>query len=144
MRRLLWFAIGFGAACALCVYLLPVSLLLWVGLSLAVLSVIGVFLPFDGNGKIAVYLCLGLSIGFLWFHIFDSQYLAPIRNFDGKKVELTIEITDFSFDSNYGITADGKIQLEGKTCQVRTYLHQEGPRHQDCWRYAGSGSASLG
>ena len=125
MRRLLWFAIGFGAACALCVYLLPVSLLLWAGLSLAVLSVIGVFLPFDGNGKIAVYLCLGLSIGFLWFHIFDSQYLAPIRNFDGKKVELTIEITDFSFDSNYGITADGKIQLEGKTYQVRTYLHQE-------------------
>lgn len=125
MRRLMWFALGFGAACALGVYLLPVSILLWVGVSLAVLSVIGVFLPFDEHGKIAVYLCLGLSIGFLWFHVFDNQYLAPARNLDGKKVELTIEITDFSFDSNYGITVDGKTRLDGRNYQVRTYLHQK-------------------
>lgn len=125
MRRLMWFALGFGAACALCVYLLPASILLWGGISLAVLSVIGIFLSFDEHGKIAVYLCLGLSIGFLWFHIFDSQYLAPARNMDGKKVKLTIEITDFSFDSNYGITVDGKTQLEGRSYQVRTYLHQK-------------------
>ena len=126
MRRLMWLAIGFGAACALCVYLLPVSVLLWVGIPLTILGAVGLFVPSNTYVKIAVFLCLGLSIGFLWFQFFDVQYLAPARNLDGKSVKMTLEVTDFSFDSNYGITVDGKAELEGRTYQIRTYLHQEG------------------
>ncbi len=125
MRRLMWFAIGFGAACALGVYLLPVNLLLWIGIPLLVLAVGGLFIPCKPAGKIAVFLCFGLSIGLLWFHIFDSQHLALARSQDGRKVNLTIEATDFSFDSKYGVTVDGKTQFEDRTYQVRTYLHQK-------------------
>lgn len=125
MRRLMWLAIGFAAACALCVYILPVSILLWVGVPLVVFGAIGLFLPCNTYGKIAVFLCLGLSIGFLWFWVFDAQYLAPARSLDGKTVEMTLEVTDYSFDSNYGITADGKAELEGRSYQIRMYLHQE-------------------
>ena len=125
MRKLMWFALGFGAACALGVYLLPVSILLWVGVPLAALAVIGMFLPIKSGGKIAVFLCLGLSIGLIWFSIFDNQYLAPARALDGKTVELALEAKDFSFDSNYGVTVDGEAELDGKTYQVRAYLHQK-------------------
>ena len=125
MRRLMWLAIGFGAACALCVYVLPVSMLLWVGIPLAVLGVIALFLPWNTYGKIAAFLCLGLSAGMLWFQIFDIQYLAPARELDGKTVEMTLEVTDFSFDSKYGVAVDGKAELVGRTYQIRTYLHQE-------------------
>ena len=126
MRRLMWVALGFGAACALCVYLLPVSILLWVGIPLAVLSVVGLFLLGKSKGRIAAFLCLGLSVGFVWCYIFDCQYLAPVRNLDGTTAQMTIEVTDFSFDSNHGITVDGKTELAGRTYQIRTYLHQEG------------------
>lgn len=125
MRRLMWFAIGLAAACALSVYLLPVDILLWLGIPLAILAAAGLLLPADTRWKVAVFLCFGLSIGFLWFHIFDSQYLAPARSLDGKTVELTLEATDFSFDSNYGITVDGKAELSGRTYQIRTYLHHK-------------------
>ena len=124
MRKLMWFAIGFGAACALAVYLLPVSILLWIGIPLLIAAVGGSFIPCKTFGKIAIFLFLGLSVGFLRFYFFDSQHLVPARSLDGQKVELTLETTDFSFDSNYGVTVDGKTQLEGRTYQVRAYLHQ--------------------
>lgn len=127
MRKLMWFALGFGAACALGVYALPVSVLLWAGIPLVVLSLIGLFLPLKSFGKIGVFLCLGLSVGFLWFHFFDGWYLAPARSLDGKTAQMTLEVTDYSFDSYYGITVDGKGELLGKTYQLRAYLHQETP-----------------
>lgn len=125
MRRLMWLAIGFGTACALSVYVLSVSMLLWIGIPLAALGIIGLFLPVDVKGKIVVFLCFGLSIGFLWFYIFDAQYLAPARDLDGKTVEMTLEVTDYSFDSRYGIVADGKAELDGRTYRLRTYLQQK-------------------
>lgn len=125
MRKLMWFTIGFGTACALSVYLLPASLLLWVGIPLGILALAGSFLPCNTYGKIAIFLSFGLFLGFLWFQIFDHIYLNPARNLDGNMVELTLEVTDFSFDSGYGITADAKTQLEGKSYRVRAYLHRE-------------------
>ena len=125
MRKLMWFALGFGAACALCVYLMPAAILLWVGIPLAALAAIGLFLPCNRFGKIAVFLCLGLSLGILWFRIFDSQWLAPARRLDGETAEMTLEVTDFSFDSGYGIAVDAKTRLDGRNYQVRAYLHQE-------------------
>lgn len=125
MRRLMWFAIGFGTACALSVYVLSVSMLLWLGIPLAALGMIGLFLPLDSKGKIGVFLCFGLSIGFLWFHIFDAQYLAAARDLDGNTVEMTLEVTDYSFDSQYGIAADGKAELDGRTYRLRAYLQQK-------------------
>lgn len=127
MRRLMWLSIGFGAACALGVYLLPVSVLLWIGIPLAILSGIGLFLPLNAYRKIAVFLCLGLSGGSIWYQIFDSQHLAPARSLDGTTVEMTLEVADYSFDSNYGITVDGKAALSGRTYQIRAYLHREEP-----------------
>lgn len=124
MRKLMWFAIGFGAACALGVYLLPATVLLWVGIPLGIVAAAGVFLPCNTYGKVVAFLCLGLSAGLLWFQLFESQYLAPARKLDGKTVEMTLEITDFSFDSGYGIAVDGSTRLEGRRYQVRAYLHQ--------------------
>ena len=125
MRRLMWFALGFGVACGLCVYLLPVTILLWVGILLALLAVAGLFIPCKAYGKIVATLCLGLSVGCIWFFIFDYQYLIPARDQGGKSVTLTLEATDYSFDSGYGVTVDAKTQLEGRTYAVRAYLHQK-------------------
>ena len=127
MRKLMWFTLGFGAACALGVYLLPANILLWVGVPLAILSAVGLFLPMKPFGKIAVLLCLGLSVGLLWLRFFDTVLLDPARKMDGKATQLTLETTDFSFDSNYGITVDAKTTLLGRAYSVRAYLHQEEP-----------------
>ena len=125
MRRLMWFAIGFGAACALGVYFLPVSILLWIGIPLTLLAVAGLCIPSKAYGKIVAALCLGLAVGCMWFFIFDYQHLTAARELDGKSVTLTLESTDYSFDSDYGITVDAKTQLDGRTYSVRTYLHQK-------------------
>ena len=41
MRKLMWFALPFGAGCALCQYLLPPNLRLWTAAGVLVLGLAG-------------------------------------------------------------------------------------------------------
>ena len=124
MRKLVWIAVGFVVGCLVCAYLLDGWWLL-LPAAMAALCAVGCAFVKNKTGRCAALSFLGAAIAFLWFFAFDSFYLSHIRNLDGQKVETSVEIVDYSYRTDYGVAADGKLQLEGRSYRVRLYLYEE-------------------
>jgi len=124
MRKLMWFTMGFAGACALGVYLLPWN---WLGIfcvAALVLSV-GLFLLRKRACSVTAVLLLGFSVAMAWLLCYETFYLSAARQYDNKNVDAHIEITDYSYKTDRGIAADGKIDLRGKPFKVRLYLETD-------------------
>lgn len=124
MRKLMWLTLGFGAACAVGSYLLFGNVL--VVLAVAALICAGaVWLLGKRWEKLmpGVAVCIGLAAGLLYFWCFDGYYLSPARELDGVTTQASIEITDYSFPSQYGICADGNARWQGRTYRIRLYVN---------------------
>jgi len=122
MRKLMWFSIGFVAGCFLCAYLLWSN---WFLLAAAILlpsSLVLCFTKFKPL-KVAAAVLFGLSISFVWFGGYDALYLKTPREYDEQTILTTITVADYSFETDYGIAFDGRIELEDKSYQVRAYLN---------------------
>ena len=127
MRKIMWFTIAFGAACAVGTYLLPALVLVILG---AVFLAAGVALRFLTEKqwlRIAAMVCTGLSVGMLWYSAYDAMFLAPVRELDGQVMPVILQAEDYSFEANYGICVDGTAELNGRTCRVRMYVNQWEP-----------------
>lgn len=122
MRKLMWFTIGGVSACFLSVYLLPLDML---GTCIAVCSVgftaILVLSFFYERVKPLVATLLGATVLFGWNYGFDAYYLQNVRALDGKTVELTVTLTDYSKPTQYGIVIEGMTQIDGKTYRIWAY-----------------------
>lgn len=126
MRKLLWFTLGFGAACAFGAYLYAGSILLTAGIILLVLSVAGVFLLRQiPAGKTAAILCMGLAFGLIWYQLYDSHRLGDIKELDGKTLQVTMRAEDYSYETDYGAGVDGTLDVSGRICRVRIYVNQQ-------------------
>lgn len=123
MRKLMWFTIGFTAACALGVYLVSGNWLLLLAVC-SLVCALAVYLVKSKWGRIAMLTLLGCGIGFLWLWGYDWLYLSDARAYDGKTIETTIEASDYSCETAYGVAAEGKLELEGKSYHVRFYLNE--------------------
>lgn len=121
MRKLLWFAIGFTAACALGINL---SYGIWLLLAAlfclpcAIVLGLGDFL----RRKQAAFALWGCLVCFLWLYGYDCLYLSHARNMDGETKDLTIEISDYSYDLGYGTVTEGKVRLGKHHYRVSVYL----------------------
>ena len=93
MRRLMWFAIGFAAACAVGGYLVSGSWLLLLAL-FCLGAVISLFFVKGEYVRIARLAAIGCLAGFLWFWVFDLTYLAPAREYDAQTVDTSVTIVD--------------------------------------------------
>ncbi len=124
MRRLMWFSIGFGLACALAVYVLPLFFLILTGL-LGTLLAAGLLFCWKKKGNIPATILLGLGLGLLWYWGYDAWMLSPIRNLDGQETTVQLTATDYSWETDYGICVDGKGELEGRTVRIRMYLNEK-------------------
>lgn len=122
MRKLMWFTIGFTAACALGVYAVTGNWLLLLTIAFAVILV-GVIFLFKEKGTGVPWLIAGCTAAFLWLWIYDTNYLCVPRNYDGQTTKAQIEITDYSEPTDFGICADGKIRLDGKPYKIRLYCY---------------------
>lgn len=123
MRKLMWFTIGFTAACAAGVYLVTgIWLLVLCGCCLA--AMLGALCIGSTNGRRAACALLGCVVGLLWLFGFDRVYLQPVRQMDGQATILTIEVTDYSRATDSGVTAEGKMEWDGKTYQVQFYYNE--------------------
>jgi len=121
VRKLMWFTIGFVASCALAMGLLFQTWLLIVAV-VALFAGIGLCFVRNKPCNVAAAILVGLFAGMVWMFVYNHNYLQPARLYDGKSVRTTIEISDYSFDTKYGIAADGRMLLENKTYHVRAYL----------------------
>lgn len=123
MRKLMWFTIGFALACILGAYVLSGLFLLIP----AVLSVIACIFCYANREKhiryaIAGVIFLGCLIGALWMLLFDGFYISQARACDGTKQPQSIEITDYSETTDYGVAARGRMTFDNKDYKVMVYL----------------------
>ncbi len=126
MRKLMWFSIGFTAACVVCAYLLDGSWLLLLGL--LCLGCVGIAFSVPSlRRKIPHYLLIGCALGLLWNWGYDRLYLSAARSHHGKAEMICIEVTDYSTPSDYGVNAVGKVELDGKSYTIQFYLAQNTP-----------------
>lgn len=126
MRKLMWFTIGFTAACVIGVYFLSG---LWLGL--IGLFCLVAFLPmlFIGRkpAKIVAAVLLGCIVGFAWLWGYDGFYLSSPRSVDGETLSLAVTASDYSYATNYGQAFEGRIELDGKSYQIKCYLNEDTP-----------------
>lgn len=124
MRKLMWFAIGFGAACAFGAYCY-VSWLLPAGLFFMLLAALfAVLTRRTKMCRIGTAICLGIAVGLCWFSVYDSVYLGNARALDSTTANVAIEVSDYSYETDYGCAFDGRVTLGKRTYQVRTYLDE--------------------
>lgn len=126
MRKLMWFTVGFGAACALSSYKiwnwdLPVLCMaaLLFAMTALLLSVRW------KQSALAAAVLLGVTVGFGWFSVMQRFYLAPIKPLDGTNLPLTVTASSYSRSTPYGSSVEGTILLQGKPYSALIYLDGE-------------------
>lgn len=119
MRRLVFWAMGMGLGCGLWLYAgisaMAPALAIGAGLISLLLSRLG----WKRLGAVTFGLFLGLVCCI-------SRYPFRWRQANAWNDTLCqgqVRISDYSEETNYGVTADGRMTLEGKTWRVRVYLN---------------------
>lgn len=125
MRKLMWFSLGFGGACALGAYLYTPWLAAAVLLGLLCFAASLILRKRLGSFRPAVAVCLGFALGLCWFLGFHGLYLQPAGNRDGTEQNLTAEVTNYSTPTVYGIAVDARIRLENRSYQAVLYLKDD-------------------
>lgn len=123
MRILMWLTIGFAAACAASIYL-------GAGILFAVLYALPavVFLLLKRRFcKVLAVVLIGATLGSVWTCGYSSIYLKPVKSYDGQTANAVAVISDYSYETNYGIAADCNVDIEGKTYKARLYLEDGKP-----------------
>ena len=126
MRKLMWFTVGFAAACICGAYLLRGFWLLLIGL-FCLIGFAAMLLFRTKPAKITAVVLFGCLIGFLWFWGYDGIYLSTARKCDAETLPLTVTAADYSYRPSYGSAFDGHLELDGKTYRVRCYLNTDTP-----------------
>jgi len=120
MRKLLWFTLGFGAACSFCAYgRIPLLLLL------PALVLLLAFFSGDARWRQILISLLGIVLGLLWFSRFETRILKPVYELDGVTKDAVIRGSSYSEKTDYGIRTEGKIQIGEKAYPVMVYLDEE-------------------
>ncbi len=125
MRKLMWFSIGYAAACGLGTYLLRGRGLLVLAGILLVLSAGSFFLrkyPLFRRGAAAL---LGCAIGCGWFFGYEQAVLLPLEPLDEQIIPVEVRVTDYSFPTDYGSAVDGTVRLQNRDYKMRFYLKGE-------------------
>ena len=124
MRKLMFFTIGFGAACVICAYAWLCSGLLIPAGVFGALFCVGLI---AGKRikllKQASLICLGISLGLLWFQTYSGGYLSCVSGLDGLQADVTARCTDYSYETEYGSAVEGFLYLEGKPYRAKFYVN---------------------
>lgn len=118
MRKLMWFAVGFTAACAGGAYL---KYGVWIALAIICISL----LIFSKYRREILCILIGCAIGAGWFLGFDWLYLKPLRAVDGQELHLEIIATDYSRQGESSTICEGKANISGKEYVVQFYINDD-------------------
>ena len=123
MRRLMWFTIGFSAACAVGAY--AFSAWLWMGVCLG-LVFFAAALIFRNRWKMrqVAAVALGISVGLCWFGAYRYFYLLPATKVDGSKLSLSAQVTDYSVFHGYGQSVKAKITIDQRSYRAVLHLNE--------------------
>ena len=122
MRRIVYAALGFSAACGLSLYLNSwFARLIGIG-AVFLLSALAERKP--GVLRRIFVAFIGCTLGFIWFHAYTQRYLKPVETLDGEITQCTIRASDFSRETAYGTAVDGVVSLNGNDYRITVYLKE--------------------
>jgi len=119
VRKLLWFTLGFGAACAFCAYGRDPILLVLPALALLTAYVTGKSRTFQ-----LMLTVFGIVVGLFWFSRFEVRTLHPLYALDGITKNAQIRCSSYPEKTDYGLRAEGTILLGEKEYPVVLYLDE--------------------
>jgi len=123
LRKLMWFTIGFGAACLLAALLYSPWLVLGFGAMMICAGVLVILMKRWEMCKLPFLLVLGCAMGLLWFALYDQLFVTLPRMADGKSLNVSIEAADYSVANKSGISVEGTVVLSDKEYRVKAYLN---------------------
>ena len=124
MRKLMWFALGFTASCALGTYFYT-DFLLQAAIVVGSVSLFVLMLSYWVRKlRISFVLLLGMAFGLLVFHLQDVHYFGAARDMEKQTQKFSVEVMDYTEVTDNGCAFDGRIFLEGKPYSVRVYLNE--------------------
>lgn len=119
MRKLLWFTLGFGAACAFCAYdYMPLLLLL------SALLLPAAYFSVDFRRQILLSVS-GILLGVFWFSQFEDRTLEPLHALDGTTKEAVIRCNSYGEPTDYGMRAQGTVSLGENAYSILIYLDEQ-------------------
>ena len=110
MRKVMLFSIGFTISCIISTYFLH-GLWLLIPALICIAGATVLFFLKSRPAKIAIVILLGVLAGLLWNWGYDGLFLTDARQYVSKVVQNQIEIIDYHSDTDYGVSADGRITL---------------------------------
>ena len=125
MRKLMWFVIGFGAACGLCVW---AGVMPWVS---AAVLLLGLGAAIGGKWlrvlRIAALTLVGSMTAIVWFSCYQMLYLQPVMDSDGQTQSIYATAVDYSYETNYGSAVEVEIGVNGQQYRALMYLNTKNP-----------------
>ena len=126
MRKLMWLAIGFTAACAAGVFLFD-GFALPLAAFFCFLGAVGFCFVRNKSGKRICFSLFGCAAAFLLVWGYHTFYLRDAKSLDAQEAELTFTASDYSYETSYGIAVDGSIRWQDKTYQMKAYIPEGEP-----------------
>ena len=122
MLTLVFFTIGFCIACALFGY----YYIGWLWAMAIASLVVAILLYIVAKRRIWIRavatILLGCAIGGGWSQFYSGVYLAPAAKLDMQNRDVTITVTDYSYETDYGVASEGLVYLDNKPYFVKFYL----------------------
>ncbi len=123
MRRLGWFSLGFGAALAVCAWLIGSAWGFIPGAVCAFAFALCMLIK-RGWSRPALAL-LGLAAGFCWFSAYDLWICAPVRAMDGQTVTAAAIARDDAQPTTYGQSVYADAAIDGRRVRVLLYFSDQ-------------------
>lgn len=123
MRKLMWFTVGFAAACLAGAIFYGQWLLLGAMAALIAAGALAAVHKKYGNCLLPLLIVLGIAIGLCWFGAYDHLFVTIPRIADGQQLHVTMVATDYSFETDYGGAVEATVELNDKSYRVKAYLH---------------------
>lgn len=123
MRKLVWFSIGFAAACLAGAVLYGRWILLGAAVMFVMTGLLACIRKKYENCTRLLFVAFGCTMGLLWFGLYDHLFVLIPRVADGQTLPVTIEASDYSYETDYGSAVEGSIRLNGREYRVKAYLN---------------------
>ncbi len=123
MRKLMWFTLGFAAACLVGSIFYGQWILPGAMLVLFLAGALATVHKKYGNCLLPLLIIMGMAIGLCWFGVYDHLFVTVPRVADGQQLHVTMAATDYSYETDYGGAVEAAVEFNDKTYQVKAYLN---------------------
>ncbi|MBP3388841.1 MAG: ComEC/Rec2 family competence protein, partial [Clostridia bacterium] len=147
MRVLAIFAFSFAGAVLAANYWLPESILILLGLLMALSGGLACVILKDRRRlrKAAALICGGLALGLLWTAAYTALFFQPARALDDRTVRLTATVSDWPQETDYGYSVLVRAETDSfARLNTILYTDEQGAALRPGDRIAGVVHCTLG